>query len=175
MLIMNPLLSQLLGNQAKLLDHTISNSLNIDELNQPSPGTGSSPGAWTTITNFWCPGITELSESLDRPIIRTGLDGVPDENARPGSPSSHGAGFDNADIKASKPASALSINGKKIEQPPEYKMSVVNDSGVYLPPSPPEKKSFWPRRSNPSNASSSTTRSFAEIEPFSISRESFDS
>jgi len=54
---------------------------------------------------------------------RTGLDGVPDENARPESPSSHGAGFDNADIKASKPASALSINGKKIEQPPEYKMS----------------------------------------------------
>lgn len=54
---------------------------------------------------------------------RTGLEDLSDENARPGSPSKHGAGFDNADMKASKPASALGINGKKIEQPPEYKMS----------------------------------------------------
>ena len=69
---------------------------------------------------------------------------------------------------------------------------VVNDSGVYLPvssqqfallcvradvgqPSPPEKKSFWPRRSNPSGTSTSTRDSESEIEPFSISRESFDS
>jgi len=42
-------------------------------------------------------------------------------------------------------------------------------------PSPPEKKSFWPRRSNPSGPSTNTTNSIAEIEPFSISRESFDS
>ncbi|KFY36330.1 hypothetical protein V494_05126 [Pseudogymnoascus sp. VKM F-4513 (FW-928)] len=106
---------------------------------------------------------------------RTGLEGLPDENTRPGSPGGQGSAVNNGDIKSSKASSALSINGKKVEQPPEYKMSVVNDSGVYLPPSPPEKKSFWPRRSNPSNASSSTTTSFAEIEPFSISRESFDS
>ncbi|KAI9819830.1 MAG: hypothetical protein M1827_006399 [Pycnora praestabilis] len=52
---------------------------------------------------------------------------------------------------------------------------VVNDSGVYLPPSPPEKKSFW-RRSNNSSAASSNHRSMlSENEPFSISRESFDS
>ncbi|KAI9894364.1 MAG: hypothetical protein M1814_003120 [Vezdaea aestivalis] len=54
-------------------------------------------------------------------------------------------------------------------------MSVVNDSGVYLPPSPPEKKSFW-HRSNASITSSSNHRScLNENEPFSISRESFDS
>ena len=72
--------------------------------------------------------------------------------------------------------------------------TVVNDSGVYLPvsshlnkfallclrtdvsqPSPPEKKSFWPRRSNPSGTSTGARDSESEIEAFSISRESFDS
>jgi hypothetical protein len=42
-------------------------------------------------------------------------------------------------------------------------------------PSPPEKKSFWPRRSNPSGTSTGTRDSESEIEAFSISRESFDS
>jgi len=51
---------------------------------------------------------------------------------------------------------------------------VVNDSGVYLPPSPPEKQSFWHRHPNSGNGSSH--RSLVdENEPFSISRESFDS
>jgi hypothetical protein len=54
---------------------------------------------------------------------RTGLEGLPDENARPESPGAHGLAVDNADIKASKTSSALSINSKKVEQPPEYKMS----------------------------------------------------
>ena len=70
--------------------------------------------------------------------------------------------------------------------------TVVNDSGVYLPvssrqfsllsvhadvskPSPPEKKSFWPRRTNPSGTSTGTRDSESEIEAFPISRESFDS
>jgi hypothetical protein len=44
-----------------------------------------------------------------------------------------------------------------------------------IKPSPPEKKTFWPRRSNPSGTSTSTRNSESEIEPFSISRESFDS
>lgn len=46
---------------------------------------------------------------------------------------------------------------------------------MIVQPSPPEKKGFWPRRSNPSSASTNTTNSITEIEPFSISRESFDS
>lgn len=55
-------------------------------------------------------------------------------------------------------------------------MSVVNDSGVYLPPSPTEKKGFWPKRSNTSGTSASTRTSESfDIEPFTISRESFDS
>jgi len=53
-------------------------------------------------------------------------------------------------------------------------MSVVNDSGVYLPPSPPEKKGFWSRRPTPTGATNSYDEE-KEIEPFSISRESFDS
>lgn len=54
---------------------------------------------------------------------RTGLDGLPDENVRPGSSGGHGLAVDNADTKASKTSSALGINSKKVEQPPEYKMS----------------------------------------------------
>ncbi|KAJ5091860.1 hypothetical protein NUU61_006730 [Penicillium alfredii] len=59
-------------------------------------------------------------------------------------------------------------------EPPEYQMSVVNDSGVYLPPSPPERPSFW--RGYSGSARSSNHRDLVnENEPFSISRESFDS
>lgn len=53
-------------------------------------------------------------------------------------------------------------------------MSVVNNSGVYLPPSPVEKEAAWPRRYLSRN-SSDTRSSSGEIEHFSISRESFDS
>ncbi|KAL2003568.1 hypothetical protein VTN02DRAFT_3351 [Thermoascus thermophilus] len=70
--------------------------------------------------------------------------------------------------------SPLSIKTGRAEGPDEYKMSVVNDSGVYLPPSPPEKQSFWHRY--PGSTGSSKHRSLVnENEPFSISRESFDS
>jgi len=67
----------------------------------------------------------------------------------------------------------LSITGAK-EEPAEYKMSVVNDSGEYLPPSPTEKKSFWHRSTNSTTSSNHRTL-LAENEPFSISRESFES
>jgi len=81
--------------------------------------------------------------------------------------------FEKVDTMGSK-SSAMSINSGTSE-PAEYKMSVVNDSGVYLPPSPPaEKKGLWPRRSNVSNTSYGT-RNSEDIEAFSISRESFDS
>ncbi|RDW94538.1 hypothetical protein BP5796_00301 [Coleophoma crateriformis] len=83
--------------------------------------------------------------------------------------------FEKVDTIGSKSSSAMSIRSSQSQEPAEYKMSVVNDSGVFIPPSPPERKSFWPRRSNPSNTSLNTTNSLAEIEPFPISRESFDS
>ncbi|KAJ5382942.1 hypothetical protein N7517_000853 [Penicillium concentricum] len=60
------------------------------------------------------------------------------------------------------------------DEPSEYKLSVVNDSGVYLPPSPPERPSFW-RRYPGSNKSINHRDLVDENEPFSISRESFDS
>ncbi|KAB8291304.1 hypothetical protein EYC80_009990 [Monilinia laxa] len=93
-----------------------------------------------------------------------------DQNAAP-RPS-----FERVSTVASQ-ASSLSIKTARSGDPPEYKMSVVNDSGVYLPPSPPEKKSFWPR--SKSNLSTTLTNPRAtsndEIDPFPISRESFDS
>ncbi|KAL7273198.1 Pumilio y domain member 6 [Rhizina undulata] len=71
---------------------------------------------------------------------------------------------------ASKSTSAITIT----KDPPEgYKLSVVNDSGVYLPPSPPEKKSFWRKSTRLTNPS--TDGEPAVEEPFTISRESFES
>ncbi|KAJ5637519.1 hypothetical protein N7490_007398 [Penicillium lividum] len=68
----------------------------------------------------------------------------------------------------------IEVRGSHDGMPPEYKLSVVNDSGVYLPPSPPEKQSFWSRY--PGSTRSSNHRNLVdENEPFSISRESFDS
>ncbi|KAH8591667.1 hypothetical protein B0O99DRAFT_268195 [Bisporella sp. PMI_857] len=95
-----------------------------------------------------------------------------DDNARPISQNgTRTPAFERVDTHGSK-TSALSIRSEKSE-PAEYKLSVVNDSGVYLPPSPPEKKGLWPRRSNA--ALSNNTRNSEDIEQFSISRESFDS
>ncbi|KAF4124034.1 LOW QUALITY PROTEIN: hypothetical protein GMORB2_5750 [Geosmithia morbida] len=60
-------------------------------------------------------------------------------------------------------------------------MSVVNDSGVYLPPSPTQEKAQWPRKylggsgAGGRPSTDTNTRSSCDIEPFSISRESFDS
>lgn len=42
-------------------------------------------------------------------------------------------------------------------------------------PSPPQKTSFWQKRSHPSASSIGTRDSESDIEPFPISRESFDS
>lgn len=53
--------------------------------------------------------------------------------------------------------------------------TVVNDSGVYLPPSPTvEKEPSWPRRYM-ARTSTDTRSDLGEIEHFGISRESFDS
>lgn len=84
-------------------------------------------------------------------------------------------GFERVDTVGSKASSVMSIRSAKSQDNGEYKMSVVNDSGVYLPPSPPEEKGQWPRRYLSSRASTDTRSSIGDIEPFSISRESFDS
>lgn len=60
--------------------------------------------------------------------------------------------------------------------PVEYQLSEISRSGVYLPPSPTDKKSFWGTTSSRSTTSSSLHRcAFDEKEQFNISRESFDS
>ncbi|KAM4055097.1 hypothetical protein HRG_005906 [Hirsutella rhossiliensis] len=97
---------------------------------------------------------------------------VHDENAPP----ERNLGFERVDTVGSKASSVLSIRSAKSQDTGEYKMSVVNDSGVYLPPSPIEERAPWPRKYLSSRASSSDTgSSFGDIEHFSISRESFDS
>ncbi|KAI5250540.1 hypothetical protein AUEXF2481DRAFT_43665 [Aureobasidium subglaciale EXF-2481] len=63
----------------------------------------------------------------------------------------------------------------EIKEPAEYKLSEINDSGVYLPPSPTERKAFWSTKSSSSTNSSTNHRAMLSEEPFNISRESFDS
>lgn len=46
---------------------------------------------------------------------------------------------------------------------------------MFVPPSPPERKSFWTTSSSRSTTSSTHRSVFNEHEPFNISRESFDS
>ncbi|KAF4632412.1 hypothetical protein G7Y89_g5715 [Cudoniella acicularis] len=107
-----------------------------------------------------------------RPDVQTGLQ--PQEEEPRAAENGTRPTFEKVDTMGSKSSSAMSISSKRSQEPVEYKMSVVNDSGVYLPPSPPaEKKGFWPRRLNMSGTSLNGSES--EIEPFPISRESFDS
>ncbi|KAK4187982.1 hypothetical protein QBC35DRAFT_215974 [Podospora australis] len=112
---------------------------------------------------------------------------VQDENQRPGSASGEDAaaayqpaGFERVDTVGSKASSAFSIRSRKSQDTGEYKMSVVNDSGIYLPPSPVEKEAIWPRRYLSRSSSGKSTGvpgagDSGEIEHFPISRESFDS
>ncbi|MCJ1252414.1 hypothetical protein MMC24_000220 [Lignoscripta atroalba] len=107
-----------------------------------------------------------------KPVANSGTPSH-DENTPPTAPN----GLDNPpqrpDLSASRTSSALSIKKNK-EEPDEFKLSVVNDNGVYLPPSPPERKGFW-RRTPTSTTTSSHRSMLSENEPFSISRESFES
>ncbi|PYH88681.1 hypothetical protein BO71DRAFT_403671 [Aspergillus ellipticus CBS 707.79] len=76
------------------------------------------------------------------------------------------------DSHASTPMSIR--KSTETSEPPEYKLSVVDANGIYQPPSPPEKSGFW--RKYPGSPKSSHHRDLVdENEPFSISRESFDS
>ncbi|KAJ4380580.1 hypothetical protein N0V86_003939 [Didymella sp. IMI 355093] len=77
-------------------------------------------------------------------------------------------GFKTTAVSGAKP--------QEIKDTTEYKLSEINDSGVYLPPSPQqEKPNFWHSKSNVSTTSSNHRSLLAETEPFNISRESFDS
>ncbi|GAB1311389.1 Pal1 cell morphology protein-domain-containing protein [Madurella fahalii] len=111
---------------------------------------------------------------------RPGAIAVQDENQRPGSAAGKtdaaSPGFEKVDTVGSMASAAFSIRSRRSQDTGEYKMSVVNDSGVYLPPSPIEKEATWPRRylSRTSSDKSSVSAS-GEIEHFPISRESFDS
>lgn len=86
-------------------------------------------------------------------------------------------GFMRVDTTGSRTPSSLSIHSGRSRSLDTgiYKMSVVNDSGVYLPPSPTFEKDFWPRQYDTSRTSTDTASSTGDIEAFGISRESFDS
>ncbi|KAG6014859.1 hypothetical protein E4U54_004757 [Claviceps lovelessii] len=100
---------------------------------------------------------------------------LPDEQPRPEHEDGH-SGFERVMTVGCKASSSLSLCSNKKCDTGEYKMSVVNDSGVYLPPSPTEEKSHWPSRRYLSSRGSTDTRSSSgDMEHFPISRESFDS
>ncbi|KAL0475390.1 hypothetical protein QR685DRAFT_46194 [Neurospora intermedia] len=110
---------------------------------------------------------------------RLGVAVTQDENVRPGSDAGNTdlahAGFERVNTVGFRASSAFNIrSNKKGQDTGDYKMSVVNDSGVYLPPSPVEKEAIWPRKYLSRN-STETKTTVPEIEHFSISRESFDS
>ncbi|KAI0165734.1 hypothetical protein GGR57DRAFT_448526 [Xylariaceae sp. FL1272] len=109
-----------------------------------------------------------------RPFLHTGVDTVNDENAAPGHLAPKDSGFERVDTVGSRASSSWSIRSKNQDNG-DYKMSVVDDSGIYLPPSPTEEKGLWPRRPANSRTSMDTRSSIGDIEHFSISRESFDS
>ncbi|KAF1841018.1 uncharacterized protein K460DRAFT_371010 [Cucurbitaria berberidis CBS 394.84] len=101
---------------------------------------------------------------IRNPFRRAGVPEPVDEAQR----STPENGFTNTAVSGAQPL--------QIKDPVEYKLSDINDSGVYLPPSPQqEKPTFWHSKSNTSVASSNHRSLLSENEPFSISRESFDS
>ncbi|KAK2589967.1 hypothetical protein QQS21_012358 [Conoideocrella luteorostrata] len=111
---------------------------------------------------------------IRNPFTRRPGAAAQDDRLRPEPENCH-PGFERVDTVGSKASSALSIRSTKSHDTGEYKMSVVNDSGVYLPPSPSEEKGQWPRKYLSSRESTETGSSMGDIEHFSISRESFDS
>ncbi|KAF1941798.1 hypothetical protein EJ02DRAFT_444495 [Clathrospora elynae] len=101
---------------------------------------------------------------IRNPFRRAGVPEPVDENQR----SAPENGFKTTAVSGATPL--------QIKDPTEYKLSEINDSGVYLPPSPhQEKPNFWHSKSNTSTTSSNHRSLLSDNEPFSISRESFDS
>lgn len=101
---------------------------------------------------------------IRNPFRRAGASEHPDEAQR----NTPDNGFKSTAVSGATPL--------QLKDPAEYKLSEINDSGVYLPPSPQhEKPTFWHTKSNVSTTSSNHRSLLSENEPFSISRESFDS
>ncbi|KAL8794475.1 MAG: hypothetical protein Q9195_002948 [Heterodermia aff. obscurata] len=105
-----------------------------------------------------------------KPPVPNGVSTVQDENLGPASTNDSDKESQRGSYANSRASSSLSIKARR-EEPTEYKLSVVNDSG----PSPPEKKGFWQRSPTSTNLNSNHRSLLSENEPFSISRESFES
>ncbi|KAK0254773.1 hypothetical protein LTR91_026333 [Friedmanniomyces endolithicus] len=102
------------------------------------------------------------------PIIRNPFR-KQDENVRPGL-------TNGIEQKPSTTPGVQPVDIQKEKDSAEYKLSEINDSGVYLPPSPTERKSFWSTHSSRSTTSTNYRGHLnASDDQFSISRESFDS
>ncbi|OWY49075.1 Family 51 glycoside hydrolase [Alternaria alternata] len=97
---------------------------------------------------------------IRNPFRRAGVPEAADEAQR----SAPENGFKSTAVSGATPL--------QVKDPVEYKLSEINDSGVYLPH---EKPTFWHSKSNVSTTSSNHRSLLSETEPFSISRESFDS
>jgi len=74
--------------------------------------------------------------------------------------------FQDASLTGAKPIDI-------VVEPVEYKLSEIDDSGAFLPPTPTEKSVsiFWSR----TNSTITSASTISDSEPFSMSRESFDS
>lgn len=118
----------------------------------PAPSTTTT----TTFNNISSDSV--ITENLSQSQVSLGYE----DNARPRTTLTSS--------KSNGNVSAISIPRADDEG---YKLSVVNDSGVYLPPSPPEKKSFW-KKSDSSSHSSKVRTPPSEEEQFVIPRESFE-
>jgi len=78
--------------------------------------------------------------------------------------------------KGFQQANVNGIKSLEINEATEYQLSEINDSGIYIPPSPPPKdRSFFSRSSTSTSYSTQRGTPTDTNEPFNISRESFDS
>ncbi|KAK4560323.1 hypothetical protein LTR86_005518 [Recurvomyces mirabilis] len=104
-----------------------------------------------------------------------------DENLRPSQQANNAI-----EQRVNGTGNAKTVEVPQVKESTEYKLSEINDSGVYLPPSPTERKSFWSTTSSRSTTSTSNKTnnnnsnrpnllSSDNNDQFSISRESFDS
>jgi len=122
--------------------------------------------------------MPEFKMPIRNPFAKRLVPDVQNENVRPELSRDASSGFERVDTVGSKASSVLSLRSKSSQDTGDYKLSVVNDSGVFIPPSPTEEKheALWPRKPVVSARTSVDGRSsIGDIEHFGISRESFDS
>ncbi|KAH7031606.1 uncharacterized protein B0I36DRAFT_124860 [Microdochium trichocladiopsis] len=121
--------------------------------------------------------MPDFKMPIRNPFAKRLVTDVQDENARPALSRDASSGFERVDTVGSKASSVLSLRSNRSQDTGDYKL-IVNDSGVFIPPSPAEEKheALWPRRPAASARTSVDGRSsIGDIEHFGISRESFDS